>query len=272
MTKEELKNLKEGTIVYYVTSRLREHFADPKGWNVEFGVFDGLSSYRNSDGELVSSGKEGIVLSLEIKDHRWVKTLTSDWTPFDEFESETEMHKLPKKWEYNTPLFWVENRYPCNDITFDLKDRDKITELYKKGWFVELDKNDHRHIEAEFDHDYYKIVKKGTSMMYGNRFAKHLFYTLSCNEIFLDFDEAQETATRRIKLEMETSKRVLHKNCMESLEEHLTFISDADRREKYRKKILSMGAVEDFILRHVDDKILWAYRKDKHKVWNEVVI
>lgn len=108
--------------------------------------------------------------------------------------------------------------------------------------------------------------------MYGNRFAKHLFYTLSCNEIFLDFDEAQETAKRRIKLEIETSKRVLHKNCMESLEEHLTFISDADRREKYRKKILSMGAVEDFILRHVDNKILWAYRKDKHKVWNEVEI
>lgn len=272
MTKEELKNLKEGTIVYYITSRLRDHFADPKGWNVEFGVFDGLSSYRNVNGEMVTSGNEGIILTLEPKDCRWVKTLTSDWTPFNDFESETEMHKLPKNWSYDTPLYWVENRYPHSEhFTFNLKERDKIEQLYKEGWFVELDKNDHRHIEAEFDHDYYKVVKKGTFMI-GSRYSKHLFYALSYTNIFLDFDEAQERAKKRIEMEMEVAKKAFHKSCMEALEEHLTFISDADRREKYRKKILSMGAVEDFILRHVDNKLLWAYRKDKHQVWNEVEI
>ena len=29
MTKEELKNLKKGTIVYYITDRLRKCYADP---------------------------------------------------------------------------------------------------------------------------------------------------------------------------------------------------------------------------------------------------
>jgi hypothetical protein len=45
MTKEELKNLKEGTIVYYVTDRFRKYYADPTAWSVKFGVFDGLSTY-----------------------------------------------------------------------------------------------------------------------------------------------------------------------------------------------------------------------------------
>lgn len=33
MTKEELINLKKGTIVYYVTDRLRDGYADPKDRN-----------------------------------------------------------------------------------------------------------------------------------------------------------------------------------------------------------------------------------------------
>ncbi len=59
---------------------------------------------------------------------------------------------------------------------------------------------------------------------------------------------------------------------MDALKEHLTFISDADRRAKYREKILSMGEIEKFILRHVDDKILWAYRNAKPLKWQEVEI
>lgn len=272
MTKEELMNLKEGTIVYYVTDRLRDCYADPKAWNVEFGVFDGLSSYRIGS-DIITSQSEGIILTLEPKDCRWVKTLTSDWTPFDKFESETEMHKLPKKWSYDTKLYWVENRYPKGDLfTFDINDKEKIEQLYKEGWFVELDKNDHRHIDTEFDHDYYKVVKKGYSMMYGNRYHKHLSYVLPYDRIFLDYDKAQEKAKQLYEAEKTISLISLHKDCMDALEEHLTFITDADRRTKYRKKILSMGEIEKFILRHVDNKILWAYRNAKHLEWREVEI
>lgn len=273
MTKEELMNLKEGTIVYYVTDRLRDSFADPKAWGVEFGVFDGLSTYRSVKGDIITSKSEGIILTLEPKDCKWVKTLTSDWVPFDEFESETEMHKLPKKWEYNTKLYWVENRYPQGEhFTFDIRDREKIEQLYKEGWFVELDKNDHSHIEADFDHEYYKVVKKGYSMMYSERYRKHLFYALHYGRIFLDYDEAQEKAKQLHELEKAMSLKSFHKHCMDALEEHLTFISNADRRAKYRRKILSMGEVEKFILRHVDNKILWSYRDVKPLKWKEVEI
>jgi hypothetical protein len=144
MTKEELKNLKKGTIVYYITDRFRKCYADPTAWSVEFGVFDELSSYRISKDNVMINQSEGIVLTLERKDCRWVKTLTSDWTPFDKFKSETEMHKLPKKWSYDTDLFWIENRYPQDCFNFDIRNRKKIKQLYDEGWFVELDKNDHR--------------------------------------------------------------------------------------------------------------------------------
>lgn len=272
MNKEELMNLKEGTIVYYVTDRLRDCYADPKAWNVEFGVFDGLSSYRIGS-DIITSQSEGIILTLEPKDCRWVKTLTSDWTPFDKFESETEMHKLPKKWSYDTKLYWVENRYPQGDhFVFNIDDRGKIEQLYKEGWFVEFDKNDHRHIDTEFDHNYYKVVKKGYSMMYGNRYRKHLYYVLPHDRIFLDYDKAQEKAKQLYEAEKTMSLISLHKCCMDALEEHLTFITDTDRRVKYRKKILSMGEIEKFILRHVDNKILWAYRDAKPFEWKEVEI
>lgn len=271
MTKEELKNLKKGTIVYYVTDRFRKCYADPTAWTVEFGVFDGLSTYRISKDNIMTSQSEGIVLTLERKNCRWVKTLTSDWTPFGEFKSETEMHKLPKNWSYNTDLFWVENRYPQDDcFNFDIRDRKKIKQLYDEGWLVELDKNDHRHIKAEFDHDYYKIVKKGS--FYSDIYQKSLFYNLLYDRIFLNYNEAQKKAKQLYEIEKNISLIALHDDCMDDLEECLTFISDADRRAKYREKILSMGEIEKFILRHVDGKILWDYRNAKPLKWKEVEI
>lgn len=270
MTKEELKNLKKGTIVYYVMDRLRKCYADPTAWSVEFGVFDGLSSYRISKDKIMTSQSEGMILTLECKDCRFVKTLTSDWVPFNEFKSETEMHKLPKNWSYDTDLFWVENRYPQDDyFNFDIRDRKKIKQLYDEGWFVELDKNDHRHIEAEFDHDYYKVVKKG---LFYNIHQKSLFYNLPYNRIFLNYDEARKKAKQLYEIEKNVSLIAFHNSCMEDLEEHLTFISDLDRRAKYRRKILSMGEIEKFILRHVDNKILYSYRNAKPLKWQEVEI
>lgn len=270
MTKEELKNLKKGTIVYYVMDRLRKYYADPTAWSVEFGVFDGLSSYRISKDNIMTSQSEGIVLTLERKDCRYVKTLTSDWVSFSEFKSETEMHKLPKNWSYDTDLFWVENRYPQDDyFNFDIRDRKKIKQLYDEGWFVELDKNDHRHIQAEFDHGYYKVVKK--SLFY-NIHQKPLFYNLPYNRIFLNYDEAQKKAKQLYEIEKNVSLIAFHNDCMDDLKECLTFISDADRRAKYREKILSMGEIEKFILRHVDGKILWSYRNAKPLKWQEVEI
>lgn len=273
MTKEELKNLKKGTIVYYVTDRFRKHYADSTAWSVEFGVFDGLSSYRISKDNVMTSQSEGIVLTLERKDCRWVKTLTSNWMPFGEFKSETEMHKLPKNWSYDTDLFWVENRYPQGDcFNFDIRDRKKIKQLYDEGWFVGVDKNDHRHIEVEFDHDYYKVVKKGHSAMYTNRYCKDLFYNLSHNRIFLNHNEARKKAEQLYEIEKNMSLIACHNSCMEALKENLMFISDADRRAKYRRKILSMGEIEKFILRHIDGKILWSYRNTKPLEWKEVEI
>ena len=271
MTKEELKNLKKGTIVYYVTDRFRKCYADYTAWSVEFGVFDGLSSYRISKDNVMTSQSESIVLTLERKDCRYVKTLTSDWTPFNEFKSETEMHKLPKNWSYDTNLFWVENRYPQQGdyLNFNIRDRKKIKQLYDEGWFVELNKNDHRHIEAEIDHDYYKVVKK--SLFY-NIHQKPLFYNLPHNRIFLNYDEARKKAKQLYEIEKNISLIAFHNDCMDDLKEHLTFISDADRRAKYREKILSMGEIEKFILRHVDDKILWSYRNSKPLKWKEIEI
>lgn len=271
MTKEELKNLKKGTIVYYVTDRFRKCYADSTAWNVEFGVFDGLSSYRISKDNVMVSQSEGMVLTLERKDCRWVKTLTSDWMPFSEFKSEPKMHKLPKNWSYDTDLFWVENRYPQDDcFNFDIRDRKKIKQLYDEGWFVELDKNDHRHITAEFDHNYYKIVKK--ALFYSDTHQKPLFYNLSHNRIFLNYDEARKKAKQLYEIEKNVSLIAFHNDCMDDLKECLTFISDADRRAKYREKILSMGEIEKFILRHVDDKILWSYRNTKPLKWQEIAI
>lgn len=270
MTKEELKNLKKGTIVYYVTDRFRKCYADPTAWNVEFGVFDGLSSYRISKDKIMTSQSEGIVLTLECKDCRRVKTLTSDWIPFSEFKSETEMHKLPKNWSYDTDLFWVENRYPQGCFNFDIRDRKKIKQLYDEGWLVELDKNDHRHIEAEFDHDYYRIVKKGS--FYSDIHQKPLFYDLPHSRIFLNYDEARKKAKQLYEIENNISLIVFHDDCMDDLAEALTFISDTERRAKYREKILSMGEIEKFVLRHVDNKILWSYRNAKPLKWHEVEI
>lgn len=271
MTKEDLKNLKKGTIVYYITDSFRKCYADPTAWSVEFGVFDGFSSYRISKDNVMTSQSEGIVLTLERKDCRWVKTLTSDWMSFSEFKSETETHKLPKKWSYDTDLFWVENRYPQNDyLNFDIRDRKKIKQLYDEGWLVGVDKNDHRHIEVEFDHDYYKVVKKAS--FYSDTYQKPLFYNLPHNRIFLNYNEARKKAKQLYEIEKNISLIAFHNDCMDDLKDHLTFISDSNRRAKYREKILSMGEIEKFIFRHVDDKILWAYRNAKPLEWHEVEI
>ena len=136
--------------------------------------------------------------------------------------------------------------------------------------FVELDKNDHRHIEAEFDHNYYKVVKKDS--FYYNMHQKSLFYNLPHNRIFLNYDEARKKAKQFYEIEKNISLIAFHNDCMDNLKEHLTFISDTERRAKYREKILSMGEIEKFILRHVDNKILWAYRGAKPLKWQEVKI
>lgn len=272
MTKEDLLNLKKGTIVYYIIDK-RKHYADPIALSVEFGVFDGLSTYCISKDNVMTSQSEGIVLALERKDCRYVKTLASDWMSFNEFKSESEWHKLPKNWSDDTNLFWVENLYSQGYCpNFNIRDRKRIKQLYDEGWFVELDKNDHRHIEVEFDHDYYKVVKKGS--MYGNIHQKPFFYNLPYNRIFLNYDEARKKAKQLYEIKKNMSLIIFHNSCMKDLEEHLTFISNAERRAKYRRKILSMGEIGKFILRHIDDKILWAYRNTNGKPleWKEVEI
>ena len=99
-----------------------------------------------------------------------------------------------------------------------------------------------------------------------------MFYNLPHNRIFLNYDEARKKAKQLYEIEKNISLIAFHNNCMDDLKELLSFISDADRRVKYREKILSMGEIEKFIFRHVDDKILWAYRNAKPLKWKEVEI
>lgn len=260
MTKTEVQNLEtDNKIVYYVDDEYRSGFADPNAWRVHWGLFAGYDRGNC------------IIEPLVSMETRWVKTMNTPWMPFNDFESETEWHKLPKHWSYDTELFWIENRYPddAKEWCCDVDNLAEIQKAFDKGWLVTNFNIDHRVIESDIDHDYYRIVKKAHDLMY----IDHTRYSvyLKPKQIYVEYDKAKKYADARYADEKRRADKANHRNAMESLEKHLTYV-DKNLVDKYREKILSMGKIEDFILRHVDGEILWSYRNIKPFVWKKVEI
>lgn len=248
MTKEEVKSLKNNTVVYYVNDEHRRCFADPLAWKPYIGLSDG---YDDKEGRLVIHP----MVPIEC---RWVHTAHTPWMPYKDFESETEWYKLPRGWSYDTKLFDIECRYPASRLryTFDLTDRNGIQKAVDDGYYTTPFNIDHRVVEAEIDRDRYRIVKKAHGMMY-NEHIRYSWY-MTPDRIFLDYNEAENYANQKYLAEKKIADMTDEEYAKYDLERELKKLGNDYLAEKYRLAILKNFKLDGTIeFKHMNDVMLW---------------
>ena len=198
--------------------------------------------------------------------------------PFDDFQSETEFKKVPKGWTYSTDLYTVtEDLEKKEKINAAMKGRyiknpSDIQWLFNNGYLIKMEDVEPI-IEAEFDHNTYRLVKKypAWTQCYGSHNDRYP------NEVF----ETYEAAEKR----MNEIKEIRHRKAVECA--LLDFYEDLEwalekyeaehgRREieKIRQKILARPHLDDTMFRYYNGEILVvsreAHRKDTHIEWEKI--
>ena len=190
---------------------------------------------------------------------------------FDEFESETEFKKVPKGWTYNTPMFIVtEDLEKKEKINAAMKGRyiknpSDIQWLFDNGYLIKMEDVEPV-IEAEYDHNTYRLVKK---------YRDHN----DCypDEVFETYEEAEKR--------MNEIKEINHRKSVEcallDFFENLEWVLDkyevehgGREIETIKQKILARPHLEDTMFRYYKGEILVvsrkAYRKDTHIEWEKI--
>lgn len=166
--------MKQNQVCYYIDD-------NQFGMNVRYGIYE----YKTTCTHKVSR--------LKCPEIRLINGI-----PFDEFKSETEFKKVPKGWTYNTPMFTV---------TEDLEKKEKINTamkcryvknpadiqwLFDNGYLVKME-NVEPIIEAEYDHNVYRLVKKypAWTQCYGSHNDAYP------NEVFETYEAAEKRMNER---------------------------------------------------------------------------
>lgn len=239
--------MKNGEICYFVNDwPLKPH--------ITFGLYNFKSTCTHS------------VQKLRTPEVRLINGI-----PFDEFESETEFKKLPKGWTYNTPL-WEESidqaKYEkCKALFGSVKitDRLAIQKLYDAGLLVKAPVVD-LFIEAEFDHERYRIVKKAHDwpICYGESNTYHP------DEVFESYEKASMYLN---KLKAKRYQDGVYCDLLDAFEnidwvlEKYEIDHGGREVEVIRQKLLSSPRIWEYALRYYNGQILKGKRNEKNKEW-----
>lgn len=244
----QCEELKVGDIVYWCHQRGHEY-------DVHFGKIDEIFSDRV------------YVDYLEPKETRRIKSDYINNIPIDNFESETKFHKLPKRWNYDVPLFEiVYDNVDFEDFKLDIKNPNNIQDLYNKGYLVERCKNFHGEIKEEITKNGYRIVK-GYPQDWGiNR--KRNYTTVVPYKLYHKFETAFA--------EVEANRAGFLRQA--SLSDYDWSVEQIDRTlnrwqyiyacldsevKQYRDWLLLRENVEDIEVRIFEGDIQWKYWKNK---------
>lgn len=259
------KEIPIGSVVYFLENSRK--FSGRKAIN--FGIVE--EHYPNT-----------IVLHLiEPLDMRRIYGI-----PVKDFKTPTRWQKLPKGWSYNTQLFTIELENPllssitmkeANQISqgypfgIDIRDKERILQLYKEGRLVNVEDNDHAHFESEINKRYgWRIIRKYP-------ITEHHPYYISVDfrNVFTNYAEAKAEVDKidaEIKRKSELSE---YDWTVELIDEKLDlwaglYYKTNEEKQKCRDWLLSRDNVEDIEVRIAHGGIQWKYLKNKK--WLSIVV
>lgn len=187
-----------------------------------------------------------------------------DDIPVKEFKTPTRWQKLPKGWSWNTRLFEItEERFP-EELRCNIDDAEKILQLYKEGYLVNVEDNDHAHFRSEVDKKYgWRIVREYPMLEYHPSYISVSYYN-----VFTSYADAKAELD---KIHAEYSRQADMSDYDWSVEQidheldrwaKLYSITDVEK-QKYRDWILAQRDVEDIEVRVAQGGIQWKYWKNK---------
>lgn len=192
--------------------------------------------------------------------------------PFDEFTSETEFKKVPKGWTYNTPMYTVtEDLEKIEKINAAMEGKrydnpSDVQWLFDNGFLVKKEDIEPV-IEAEYDHDRYRIVKKYPAWTIC--IGRHNTAYPNHDEVFETYEEAQRKMEEIKEHNHQESIYCTLLDFFESLDWALNkYEADHGGREidTIRQKILERPHYEEIVFRYYKGNILIGSR-DKDTDW-----
>ena len=243
-----------GDIVYFVDYDWRSDH-----WSVKFGIVD----YTNN-------GNTSVDLICPA-DYRYVNGV-----PIDQFESETEWHKLPKGWSYNTQLSRIETRTPKEAAEFYKMARvdnpNDIKEGLSKGYLIKVRDRFNGYVGDEVDrHKGYRTIKTYQSWTLNYASQTKTNVRMPDRELFDTYAEAiahkEELIAARNQLLNQTDEQFSR----EEIEKDLRLLPESVR-ETYRQgieKIVADTPIEFVVTKRKDGKLLWRDEREKCG-WKEV--
>lgn len=196
------------------------------------------------------------------------ETRLVDGIPIDEFKSENRFKKLPKGWSYDTRLYEVTYTDELNGITFDVRDPDRINELYEDGLFVKKSKIYDGTIDAEITNQGYRVIKR--YIPYNQNITST---SIVRDKLYFSYEEAQQDVddnVAELKRQSELSEYDWSVEEMNKMLDRWQFNYGKTDLEKqdYREWLLALDKFEDVEVRLWNSDIQWKYWKNKR--WNNI--
>jgi len=243
LTEINRKEIPVGSVVYFLKNS--KDFAGKK--EISFGIVE--EHYADS-----------IALHLiEPRDTRCINGI-----PVKEFKTPTRWQKLPKGWTWNTQFFEITWEQFPELLRYSISDAEKILQLYKEGYFVNVEDNDHAHFRSEIDNKYgWRIVREYPM------FEHHPSYiSVNFRNVFTSYANA-EAEMNKIHAEFNRQAQMSDYDwSVEQIDHELDYwaklysITDIEKK-KHRDWLLNQGNVEDIEVRIAQGRIQWKYWKNK---------
>lgn len=247
-----------GSIVYWVSDQKRLIIGGKGRYGINFGTV--IEHY---------SGETRIQL------YNILDTRTINGIPVKEFETPTRWQKLPKNWNYDTPLFKIEyQEIPNVSKYIKLTCSNDILKAIEDGWLVKRQVNDYCRFEADIDKSKgWRIIRKYDPLDSDQAIKGIPYTTVRFDKLYATYAEAQQKID---DIEAEWKRQSELSDYEWAIEEidhtldhwaELYRISD-DIKEKYRNWILELKNIEDVEVRLVNGGIQWKYFKNKR--WSNI--
>lgn len=196
------------------------------------------------------------------------ETRLVDGIPIDEFKSEDRFKKLPKGWSYNTRLYELTCTDELKGITFDVRDPDRIKELYEEGLFVKKSKIFDGEIDAEITNQGYRIVKR-----HPIKLTNITSTSIRRDKLYHTYEEAEVEVNANIAELKRQSELSDYDWSVEEIDKILNrwqfnYGKTDIEKEQYREWLLALDKVEDVEVRLWDSGVQWKYWKNKR--WSNI--
>lgn len=187
-----------------------------------------------------------------------------DGVPVKEFTTPTRWQKLPKGWSYDTKLFEVTWDSLPEVVSYRIDNPEQILQLYKDGYLVNVEDNDHADFLSDIDKKYgWRIVREYPMFEYHPSYI-----SVNFRNVFTSYADAQ-AALDKINAEYSRQANLSDYDWAVEQIDHeldrwakLCSITDIEK-QKYRDWLLEQDDVEDIEVRIAQGGIQWKYCKNK---------